>query len=229
MTGMYTTANHIDLYLKPTQDTYDAFQRAYEHYNINLFDGRLPNCMITMPRRGRTLGYFSRQRFIKDGTSYCDEIALNPTYFSLRTDEETLSTLVHEMVHLWQFHFGKSGRGRYHNRQWAEAMKRIGLFPSDTGKEGGKEIGDRMSHYIMDDGAFIKSTLQLLAQGFKIEWSDDLSKLSAKTVPKTPKSPPESKTGKRVKYNCPQCGLNAWAKHEAKLICGDHKVSMKPA
>jgi len=30
------------------------------------------------------------------------------------------------MVHDWQKEFGKPGRGRYHNREWAEKMKEIG-------------------------------------------------------------------------------------------------------
>ncbi len=33
-------------------------------------------------------------------------------------------------------------------------MKAIGLHPSSTGKEGGEETGDRVSHYILPDGPF---------------------------------------------------------------------------
>lgn len=35
MSGMYTTENHIDLYLKPTQETYDGFQRAYSQGELS--------------------------------------------------------------------------------------------------------------------------------------------------------------------------------------------------
>jgi hypothetical protein len=31
----------------------------------------------------------------------------------------SLSTLVHEMAHLQQNHFGKSSRTGYHNKEWA--------------------------------------------------------------------------------------------------------------
>ncbi len=57
-----------------------------------------------------------------------------------------LATLAHEMVHLWQHHFGKPGRGRYHNKEWAEKMKSIGLQPTTTGKDDGAETGDVMGH-----------------------------------------------------------------------------------
>jgi predicted SprT family Zn-dependent metalloprotease len=227
---MYTTENHIDLYLKPTQETYDGFQRAYEHYNFGLFDGRLPNCLITLQRKGRTMGYFCRQRFVRDDGSYCDEIAMNPVYFNDRDTEEVLQTLVHEMVHLWQFHFGNAGRGRYHNRQWADKMKQVGLHPSHTGKVGGRELGDQMMDYIIDGGAFERETKILLAQGFKITWRDHkLGKGAFSPSPIDPNAASngsDTKAGKRVKYSCAQCGLNAWAKHDASLICGKDRIIM---
>lgn len=38
------------------------------------------------------------------------EIALNPDHFAGRSDEDILSTLVHEMVYAWQRAFGKPSR-----------------------------------------------------------------------------------------------------------------------
>jgi predicted SprT family Zn-dependent metalloprotease len=46
------------------------------------------------------------------------ELALNPDEFIGRTDEMILSTLVHEMCHVWQQTYGKSPRRGYHDRQW---------------------------------------------------------------------------------------------------------------
>ena len=31
---------------------------------------------------------------------------------------------------------------------------------------------------------------------------------------------PKRKPGSRAKYTCPQCGLNAWAKPGASILCG---------
>ena len=39
-----------------------------------------------------------------------------------------------------------------YDRQWAAKMREIGLQPSSTGEEGGKETGQSMSHYIIPDG-----------------------------------------------------------------------------
>ena len=122
---------------------------AYAYFNKRLFEGRLPPCLITVrPHRG-AYGYFSGERFgSRDGKEIHDEIALNIRHFEKRTPCEIMSTLVHEMVHLEQAHFGSPSRNGYHNKEWAGLMERVGLMPSDTGAPGGKRTGQRMTHYV---------------------------------------------------------------------------------
>lgn len=146
------TARAVDLQLKPTRETYDRFQQAYEHFNKALFDNALPNALITLQRRKGSFGYFGGDKFSNADGKNADEIALNPLAFAERPVIDILATLVHEMVHLWQHHFGAPGRGRYHNREWAEKMKAVGLLPTDTGAEGGKETGESVSHVIVAGG-----------------------------------------------------------------------------
>lgn len=63
----------------PTRTTYDALNRAYEHFNERLFGGALPACLITMQRKARAYGYFAGSRFGgREGGEVTDEIALNP-------------------------------------------------------------------------------------------------------------------------------------------------------
>jgi len=217
---------------KPTKETYDALQQAYDVLNRSLFKSELPNCLITLQRRKRTYGYFSAERFSREDSYVSDEIALNPAYFRDRSVKETLATLAHEMVHLWQHHFGKAGRGRYHNKQWAETMKAIGLQPTDSGKEDGKETGDKVRHIVMPDERFDRTVNKLLARGFSITW---MEKPRVETAGRSQSggenSGSKSKSGKRIKYICTneQCDQKAWAKHEAKLICGHHMLAMEPA
>ena len=105
------------------------------------------------------LGYFLGDRFvcIDKPEDITDEIALNPAGFADRTSMQTMSTLVHEMVHLWQHHFGKTSRAGYHNREWAAKMHEVGLIPTDTGDLGGKETGQKVTHIIEDGGRFQKA------------------------------------------------------------------------
>jgi predicted SprT family Zn-dependent metalloprotease len=222
-----TTSNGA---VKPTKETYDQFQQAYDYLNRSLFKSELPNCLITLQRRNRTYGYFSGDRFGRTDGVTTDEIALNPRHFHNRPVIEVLSTLAHEMAHLWQHHHGKPGRGRYHNREWAGRMKAIGLLPSSTGQEGGAETGDGMDHYILPDGPFDRAVRVLLTRGFSIQWMET-SPPAAGTQDENEAEEGDgaesAKSGKRVKYTCPCCRLNAWAKHDVRLLCGADMTAME--
>jgi len=153
----------------PTRSTYDGLTEAYDFFNAHLFGGRLPRCLITMQRQKTAHGYFAVGRFgTVDGAEVTDEIALNPTHFRSRTTAESLSTLVHEMTHLEQHHFGKPSYNGYHNKQWAALMHAVGLVPSDTGAPGGKETGQKVSHYIAGGGLFDKVCAELMRHGFAV-------------------------------------------------------------
>jgi len=194
---------------KPTRTTYAELQKAYDHFNRSLFKDELPPCLITLQRERRTYGYFSGDRWRNADGETTDEIALNPEHFSSRSIEEVLSTLVHEMVHLWQHHFGRPGRRRYHNKEWAVKMEAVGLGPSDTGRPGGNLTGESMSHYIIKDGPYVKSAARLVEAGFELSWVDRVGGTRRKKTKVF-----------RVKYSCPKCGVNAWAKPGVKLVCG---------
>ena len=196
----------------PTKKTYDGLNHAYGFFNDRLFGGRLPPCLITMQRSKKAYGYFAGGRFgTRDGREITDEIALNPSHFSSRTTEQSLSTLVHEMTHLEQHHFGTPSRSGYHNRELAGLMRAVGLIPSDTGAPGGKETGQSMTHYIEPGGRFEQACGELIRQGFDVPyvelWADEAAR--------------KKKAASKTKYTCPACAANAWAKPETRLICGD--------
>jgi SprT-like family len=176
-----------------------------------LFDGSLPQVLVTLQRHANTRGYFSPERFRgRIDKTAVHELALNPDGFAGRTDALILSTLGHEMAHVWQQTYGKAPRRGYHDRQWAAKMLEIGLQPSSTGEEGGKETGQAVSHYIILEGRFAKAYAKLAATGFQLHWQ----------------SVPASKQGKakkssKTKFTCPDCGQNAWAKPDTLLICGE--------
>lgn len=157
---------------RPTEEAYAELQHAYDFYNRELFGAQLPPCLITFQRQKKTFGYFSKNRFGRRDGRTTDEIALNPEYFAVVPMIEVLQTLVHEMTHLWQEHFGKPSRSCYHNVQWASQMESIGLMPSDTGLPGGKRIGQSIADYCIVGGAFEQATKRLLTTGFAITWLD---------------------------------------------------------
>jgi predicted SprT family Zn-dependent metalloprotease len=197
---------------------------VYEHFNRKLFDGTLPECLITLQRKEKRVhGYFWSQRFEAIGSGEkTDEIAMNPQHFKQCSIESVLSTLAHEMAHQWQAHGGTPSRKAYHNREWAEKMESIGLMPSDTGKPGGKKTGQQMTHYIISGGLFERVCAVLLSDGFKLAWGEIVTECDGGVGGK---GGGKGKTT-RVKFTCPACDVNAWGKPTLKLICGTCLVPM---
>jgi predicted SprT family Zn-dependent metalloprotease len=191
---------------------YITLAAAFDFFNRRLFGSQLPPAIITLQRKAGSHGYYSERRFEgrSDGASETDEIALNPGTFAGRSDQQILSTLVHEMCHHWQAHFGNPGRGRYHNQEWADKMESLGLVATHTGEPGGKNVGQRMTHYVVIDGHFDRSCRELFAGGVRLEWQS-----------REWHSHRSKARASKTKYTCPKCGLNAWAKPNVHLICGE--------
>jgi predicted SprT family Zn-dependent metalloprotease len=208
----------------PTQQTYREIQAAFDYLDLELFEGKLQAPLITYQRRKGTYGYYAEKRFGREDGGKTDEIALNPQHIAGRPIEETLATLGHEMVHLWQHHFGTSGRGGYHNAEWASVMESIGLIPSHTGKEGGKRTGDRVTQYIEPGGRFAVAVEKLLATGFTITWRE----LPGNQLSDGKFGRSGSLSGLRFKFSCPDCGDAAWGKSDLYLVCGKHAKRMLP-
>jgi len=202
-----------------TKIEYAGFEKAFNVFNEQLFNSALPPCLITLQKKGQCYGYFSPNRFSNrlDTNAKVDEIALNPNHFKGRSDLKILSTLVHEMTHHYQSHFGKPSRSGYHNKEWAELIESVGLMPSDTGKPGGKRTGQRMSHYIIRGGRFEQFAKDLLNKGFRLNWEG--IGVGAKS---------KNRSKNKVKFSCSNCMQNAWAKPSAKLNCGICTKKMDP-
>ena len=215
----------------PTAETYRGFQAAFDTFNAELFNGRLPGCLITLRTFGKARGYFSPDRFVHlTEVTTTHEIALDPRQFVDRTALEVLSTLAHEMCHLEQREFGTPSRGGYHNREWAGFMDAIGLVASDTGAPGGKRTGQRMTHYIAPGGRFEAVGSELVESGgFVLAWADIEGFLAAgrdgrrgRTGPTVGVGRGSQRTGgRRSKYTCPICEANVWGKAGLAIVCGD--------
>jgi predicted SprT family Zn-dependent metalloprotease len=202
--------------LPPTAITYRTFNEVYDLFNQLLFEGKLPDCLITLQRRNRSRGYFAHQNFAhRRGSEILDEIALNPKTFHERTDREIASTLVHEMTHQWQHHFGSPGRGKYHNREWADKMIALGLMPSNTGEPGGKQTGQSVTHYIVDDGPFDREWKLVEASGFKFDYQDRAT------------NGPERIQKLKVRYTCASCEISVWGKPGLNVIWGTCQQHME--
>lgn len=194
----------------PTLEIATAFQAAFDHFNAELFGGELPTCLICVARKRGAAGYFWADVFRdrQAGDAKLDEIAMNPDHFD-RTLAVIMSTLVHEMAHHWQKHFGKPGKGRYHNAQWVEKMLELGLQPVSA---NGKGTGNSVSHDIVDDGPFEKSFNRMT--DVRLDWGSLKQKRTkAKQT--------------RKKLVCPDCGQSIWGTAKNEIKCATCDIEME--
>mgnify|MGYP000421601597 FL=1 len=197
-----------------TIQQYIDIDKAYTILNEKLFDNELPPVLLTLRGNRKAYGYYWNDIMEnREDDTKISEIALNINTFKERTNEDILSTLLHEMVHHWQYVFGKPSRNGYHNKEWGTEMKRVGLYPSNTGKEGGKETGQQMTHYIIKGGVFEKLLEEL--KDIKIQFNCVVS------------TPTKKAANNKVKYVCPECDTKVWGKDGLNILCNDCDIKME--
>lgn len=238
--------------LSPTTECMMYWVAIYKIMNRCLFGGNLPNCMITLERTGRALGYFRPSSFKNREGEVAHQIAMNPEFFEPLGDLEALQTFAHEICHLWREVLGprncngSSGTRGYHCRAWGRKMEEIGLMPSHTGKPGGRKTGYQMADYVIKGSKFDLLARELLKNGKHVEWRDAAARHTV-TPPNDElpdlegmlllpeggvQSPPRNRRKRRqtrAKFVCSCCELKAYAKPSALLICGSCQVAMHPA
>lgn len=214
----------------PTLELADQLQQAFDFFNARLFKGELEQCLLSYEPHKKVKGYFLPKRFVKkmekraSGDIVLHKIALNPMTHHERTTKMTLSTLVHEMVHLKVEQSGKGPVRPYHCKKWAEAMTAIGLIPVVVNSKGlptGKATGANATHEIEVGGPFEEACDELIKSGFDLPISQ-LPELPKETKPK------KKKKKDTVTYCCPSCDTKFQAKRGLNANCGDCDDHFEP-
>lgn len=247
-----------------TSNQFQTLEDLYQYYNHKLFGGKLAECLVNLSRHGGAHGFFVPREWVSTPPmpqllpdavpspkgekvfvpklKVIHEISLTPDSIN-RPDKEWHSTLVHEMVHLWQYDFGKISRPGYHNSQWAKKMEAVGLMPTDTGLPEGKKTGQGMTHYVIKGGAFEKvfesiaqADLERLTLPFRLNRkrygqneNTDLIQWLLSQAPELPErktyryanpdpDQPKSRSGVKAKYVC-ACDNRVWGKPDLKIMC----------
>lgn len=217
--------------MKPTTEQYDAYKMMFDHFNVELFEGKLPNVLLNLSRSGssRTVAFFAPDRWRK-GEQVTHEISINPRHLRADSAEYTAASLVHEMAHLWQHVHGTPPRRGYHDKAWTSKMVAIGLQPRNakTG-EIAKSAHQMTVGDVLPDGSFAKAFASL-PPGALLPWSCEEAAPRA-TVKKEEGEQGEGGEGEgesetpapvsknKVKYSCPKCNANVWGKQGLKIGC----------
>lgn len=198
-------------------------EKIYNSINTDLFAGELPVPIITVQSKPGTYGHCSVAKVWqrKDSSTYELNIAAEVLNYPI---EETLDTMIHEMVHLYCREEGikeVSRGGKYHNGRFkAEAEKR-GLECYKCGSYGwNTRPSDKLVEYALEKGW---SEIQIgrnhlppvIRTGGTGTGQNGAGSLTSGTEGggKRPSS-----TRKLV---CPKCGQSVRATKTVNIICGD--------
>lgn len=145
----------------PLHETADiTIQAAYDHFNNVLFDELLPRCEVVFQRiPTEAVGFVAPP---VRGSSE-NRISLNFGFFWAVPANQAMQWLVHEMLHLWQFHYGHPAPDKSHNAEFAAKSISIGLMPSSTGGAGGQRLGEQVIDYVIRGGRFERAVPRVSA------------------------------------------------------------------
>jgi hypothetical protein len=214
----------------PTAEVTAEWQRAFDRFNTEFFEGALSRCLITFNQSTDAMGYFCPNSIRNDQGETAHEIAINLNWVATLGVVEGLSTMAHEMTHLWCHLCGernrKGGLGAhgYHDLPWSKRMEAIGLMPSHTGKPGGKRTGYQMSEYVIPGGPFDIVTRELLLAGETVRWlgAHPLKlqpiNVSAPAPHPRPVAPARKRKGK-TGFACPTCPTKVWGMASVRVAC----------
>jgi predicted SprT family Zn-dependent metalloprotease len=213
----------------PTMAQFAAFQAMFAHFNRTLFRGELPPVFLNFSRHfsARTLAFYAPKRWtLADGSNVIiDEISLNPRYLDSTAPRDYAAAFVHELVHMWQHHFGTPS-GSYHNREWSQKMLDVGLEPLDAKTGQPSMSAPRMGHRVVEGSRFA-GAFERLPSAALLPWScveahvgnprkDDGEGKNGEEGEGEERAP---KSRNKVKFTCPVCECNAWGKPGLRLLC----------
>lgn len=219
---------------KPNVEQNEGLLNMFNHFNAELFSGKLPVPYLELTRDKRVLtGFFAPDQWENEEGEKYHVIAINSNM--LKNDQDTIElclTLVHEMVHLEQHVEGTASRRAYHNTAFVKRCKELGLECIDPSTKEpvtcGQSLTDRLILDSPMEAAITDMPDDCMLSYVPVQEYEPEPNVVAlvSTANGNGDAEPKRKPGSRTRYTCPLCGLNAWAKHNAKLNCGECAARM---
>lgn len=186
-----------------------ALQAAFNAINKNFYGGELEKVVITVKegKKKSAFGWIEVAKNWRQGKEQRHEINISADYLGERSVEDTIVTLMHEMVHLYNIQHNikdTTRSGIYHNKRFKEAAEAHGLEVEQIDKIGWSRTTAK------------PQTKQWIAENIPIS-SFGIYKQSADMVRGGKAKTKQS----MVKKVCPICGNIARVTSEYKLVCGE--------
>ncbi len=205
-------------------------EEAFRILNKVYFDDKLPEAVITIQSSQRTYGHITVGEVWRDEGDTYHEINISAEYLN-RPVENIISTLLHEMCHLYAMENGikeTSNNGRYHNKRFKEIAEARDLKISHQ-----RYIG----WSVTEPTEKLKSTIKEYHLNSPIEYvrmggyagaggdngADGDGGLNG--TDGTEGKHPKKKSSTR-KYVCPGCHNSVRATKDVNILCMDCSLQM---
>ncbi len=203
-------------------------EKIFRELNLDKFDGELEEPIITVQSTPRAYGHVTCSKVWK--SKYDEEngkYELNMGAGTIaRPIEETVSTMLHEMVHIYNLMHGIQDCSRnntYHNKKFRDKAEEVGLVIEHDPRIGWSitSPSDDLILYIADKGW--EDILINREEGYRIPIGGAKGKETGADGEegKTTKKPSSTR-----KYICPCCGNSVRATKSVKIMCMDCEEQM---
>ena len=196
--------------------------KVFDLLNEEFFENALSRPTITIQSTPKAYGHFtlnSNTWVSKNGSFH--EINIGAGTLA-RPIEEVSATMLHEMVHYYNFENGIqdcSRGGTYHNRRFRDAAVTHGLNVSHHEKYGWAVTspGDRLLDFVLENGL---TDIQINRNEFSGFQPTGIGVHSGTGIP-GPRKPSSTR-----KYACPTCGMSVRATRTVRIACMDCGAQM---
>ena len=194
-------------------------EKLFRMLNADFFDGQLDTPVITIQSTPRAYGHFTVSPiWAVKGEDKKHEINIGAGTLD-REIEYIITTLVHEMVHMYNNTVLKiqdcSRGGTYHNKQFKATAESVGLIVTKSDKYGWAhtEPSDGLLEWIIENDIQEIKMNREEPHGIRVTGGNATG--NGSEIPLT-----GSKSHSR-KYVCPCCGAIVRATKQVNIICGD--------
>ncbi len=193
-------------------------EHIYNTLNADFFGGILPMPIITVQSKPGTYGHCSRAKVWRRGEEHTYELNIAAEVLNYPI-EETLDTMIHEMVHLYcrENDIKETSRGgRYHNGKFKEEAEKRGLTCYQCGSYGWNTMpGDNLVEYALNKGW---NEIRIGRNHLPPAMRTGACGAAQGGAPGTEGGKRPSSTRKLV---CPKCGQSVRATKAVHILCGD--------
>ena len=196
--------------------------KIFDLLNETFFENELSRPTITIQSTPRAYGHFSlREDTWVSKLGGTHEINIGAGTLS-RPIEEVVSTLLHEMVHYYNYERGVQDCSRgntYHNRKFREEAERRGLIVEHSDKYGWSHTSpsDLLLDFVLENDLSDILINRNEFSGFQMGGTETHSGTSIT---------PTAKKSSSRKYICPCCGTSIRATKKVNIGCLDCGVPM---